>query len=154
MTGVRIKRIKKYLDDAPFMVTYGDGVSDVNIKELVKFHESHGKIMTLTGVQPEGRFGAMDFWDNNCIRSFREKNKADSGWINGGFIVCNPEVLNYVQDDTTMLEREPMERIAEEGQLMCYKHLGFWQCMDTLRDKERLEKLWESGNAPWVIWND
>lgn len=154
MTGGRIKRIKQYLEDKPFMVTYGDGVSNVDIKELTRFHKAHGKMMTLTGVQPEGRFGAMDFSKDGCIRSFREKNREDSGWINGGFMVCNPEVLQYIESDETMLEREPMEKIAELGQLMCYKHHGFWQCMDTLRDREKLEKFWKSGKAPWKVWSD
>lgn len=154
MTGGRVKRVKKYLDNKPFMVTYGDGVSDVNIQELVDFHKSHGKMMTLTGVRPEGRFGVMDFVEDNCIQAFREKSKEDSGWINGGFLICNPEVLDYIEDDTIMLEREPMEQIAHMGELMCYKHRGFWQCMDTLRDKEKLEKMWENGTAPWKVWNE
>ena len=152
MTGGRVKRVKKYLNDEPFMVTYGDGVSNVNIGELVQFHKQHGKAMTLTGVQPEGRFGVMDFSSDNCVQAFREKRQEDSGWINGGFIVCNPEVLDYIQDDTIMLEREPMEQLAQEDQLMCYKHHGFWQCMDTLRDREKLEKLWDEDNAPWKVW--
>lgn len=152
MTGGRIKRVKNYIDNETFMVTYGDGVSDVNIEELIGFHNSHGKLMTLTGVKPEGRFGVMDFLDNNCVRSFREKNKIDSGWINGGFLVCNPEVIDYIADDTIMLEREPMEKLAMEGELMCYKHYGFWQCMDTMRDKEKLDKLWIENNAPWRVW--
>lgn len=152
MTGGRVKRVKKYLDNQTFMVTYGDGVSNVNIKKLVEFHQKHGKAMTLTGVQPEGRFGVMDFGAENQVLSFREKSKEDSGWINGGFLVCNPEVLDYIADDTIMLEREPMEQLAHENQLMCYKHDGFWQCMDTLRDKEKLEKLWAAGQAPWKVW--
>ena len=152
MTGGRVKRVRKYLNDEPFMVTYGDGVSNVNIGELVQFHKQHGKVMTLTGVQPEGRFGVMDFSSDNCVQAFREKRQEDSGWINGGFIVCNPEVLDYIQDDTIMLEREPMEQLAQEDQLMCYKHHGFWQCMDTLRDREKLEKLWDEDNAPWKVW--
>lgn len=154
MTGGRVKRVKKYLDDEPFMVTYGDGVSNVNIKELVAFHKAHGKAMTLTGVQPEGRFGIMDFRDDACVCAFREKSREDSGWINGGFLVCNPETIDYIENDAIMLEREPMENLASKGQLMCYKHSGFWQCMDTLRDKEKLEKLWTSGEAPWKVWAD
>ena len=152
MTGGRIKRIKKYLGNEPFMITYGDGVADVNIFELVKFHEKHGKFMTLTGVRPEGRFGVIDISEKDEINVFREKSKEDMGWINGGFIVCNPEVLDYIKGDEIMLEREPMEMLALQGQLMCYKHYGFWQCMDTLRDKERLEQLWEENNAPWKLW--
>lgn len=154
MTGGRVKRVRKYLDNEPFMVTYGDGVANINIQELVEFHKANGKMMTLTGVQPEGRFGVMDFADDNSIQAFREKSKEDSGWVNGGFIVCNPTVLDYIEGDSVMLEREPMERIAQIGELICYKHHGFWQCMDTLRDKEKLEKLWESGKAPWKIWNE
>lgn len=152
MTGGRVKRVKKYLGNEPFMVTYGDGVSDVNIKKLVEFHQQHGKAMTLTGIRPEGRFGVIDFSEGNQVLAFREKSKEDSGWINGGFLVCNPQVLDYIADDTIMLEREPMEQLARENQLMCYKHDGFWQCMDTLRDKEKLEKLWTSGEAPWKVW--
>lgn len=152
MTGGRVKRVAKFLDKEPFMVTYGDGVANVNIAELVKFHKAHGKAMTLTGVQPEGRFGVMDFTGENCVNAFREKSKEDSGWINGGFLVCNPEVLDYIKDDSIMLEREPMELLAEEGQLMCYKHNGFWQCMDTLRDREKLESMWAENSAPWKIW--
>lgn len=152
MTGGRIKRVKKYIDNETFMVTYGDGVSNVNIRELLQFHEEHGKLMTLTGVQPEGRFGIMEFTDETQVKEFREKSQEDSGWINGGFLVCNPKVLDYIKDDSTMLEREPMEQLAREGQLMCYKHYGFWQCMDTLRDKQKLEALWETDNVPWKTW--
>lgn len=153
MTGGRVKRIKKYLNEnEPFMLTYGDGVSNVNIEELLKFHKNHGKLMTLTGVQPEGRFGVMEFGSEDNVKNFREKNMVDSGWVNGGFLVCNPEVLDYIDGDDIMLEREPMEKIAKEGHLMCYKHKGFWQCMDTLRDKEKLERLWADGCAPWKVW--
>lgn len=152
LTGGRVKRVKKYLEDEPFMVTYGDGVADVDIARLVAFHKEQGKLMTLTGVLPEGRFGAMDLDQNGGILAFREKSRADSGWINGGFLVCDPKVLDYIDGDEMMLEREPMERLASEGNLACYKHRGFWQCMDTLRDKEKLEKLWGSGQAPWKIW--
>ncbi len=152
MTGGRVKRVKEYLGNEPFMVTYGDGVSNVDIAKLVDFHKNHGKIMTITGVQPEGRFGVMDFTGDSQVRAFREKSKEDSGWINGGFLVCNPEVLDYIEDDTIMLEREPMEQLAEMGQLMCFKHPGFWQCMDTLRDREKLEQLWANDEAPWKLW--
>lgn len=152
MTGGRVKRIREHIGDEPFMVTYGDGVSNVNIKELVAFHVKHGKKMTLTGIQPEGRFGVMDFGADGQVQAFREKAKEDSGWINGGFLVCNPEVFDYIEDDTIMLEKEPMEQLALEGELMCYKHSGFWQCMDTLRDREKLEALWSDGMAPWKVW--
>lgn len=151
MTGGRIKRVRKYLDDEPFMVTYGDGVSDINISELVKFHEKHGKIGTMSAVQPEGRFGVLDI-ENNQINAFREKSKDDSGWINCGFMVMNPEIFDYIEGDTTIFEKEPLEGLAKDGQLMAYKHNGFWQCMDTLRDKEKLEKMWSSNNAPWKVW--
>ena len=151
MTGGRIKRIGKYLDNEPFMMTYGDGVADVDINELLQFHNSHGLKATLTGVQPEGRFGVLDL-QGDRIQSFREKSRDDMGWINGGFMVLEPEVLDYIDGDDTMFEREPLERLANEGQLACYKHKGFWQCMDTLRDKEKLEKLISSNQAPWVVW--
>ena len=151
MTGGRIKRVRKYLDDEPFMVTYGDGVSNINISELVKYHQSHGKIGTMSAVQPEGRFGVLDI-ENNQINAFREKSKDDSGWINCGFMVMNPEIFDYIDGDTTIFEKEPLEGLARDSQLMAYKHNGFWQCMDTLRDKEKLEKMWGSNNAPWKVW--
>lgn len=152
MTGGRVKRVKKYLEDSPFMVTYGDGVANVEINKLLAFHKEHGKLMTLTGILPEGRFGVMDFDENSNVLAFREKSKTDTGWVNGGFLVCNPEVLDYIDGDDIMLEREPMERLVLEGELVCYKHNGFWQCMDTLRDKERLERLWNKNSAPWKVW--
>lgn len=152
MTGGRVKRVKKYLEDSPFMVTYGDGVANVEINKLLAFHKEHGKLMTLTGILPEGRFGVMDFDGNSNVLAFREKSKTDTGWINGGFLVCNPEVLDYIEGDDIMLEREPMEKLALEGKLACYKHNGFWQCMDTLRDKEKLERLWNENSAPWKVW--
>ena len=150
MTGGRLKRIGKYLDGT-FLMTYGDGVCNVDINKLIEHHKTHGKLATLTAVQPEGRFGIMDM-DNDYVRSFREKSKKDSGWINGGFMVLEPSVLDYVNDDSIMFEREPLENIANDGQLVNYKHYGFWQCMDTLRDKNKLEDLWQSGNAPWKVW--
>ena len=148
MTGGRLKRIKEYLNNEPFFMTYGDGVSNVDIRATLEFHKKCGKLATITAIQPEGRFGYIDL-DNEKVNSFREKSEHDTGWINAGFMVLEPKVLEYVKDDTIMFEREPMERIAAEGQMVCYKHSGFWQCMDTLRDKEKLEKLWESGQAPW-----
>ncbi len=150
MTGGRVKRIQKYVGDEAFCLTYGDGVCDVDIKKLIAFHKAHGHIATLTGVQPEGRFGIMDL-DGDSILSFREKSKDDTGWINGGFMVFEPTVFDYIKDDTTILEREPLESIAAKGELDCYKHEGFWQCMDTLREKEKLEALWASGKAPWAV---
>lgn len=151
MTGGRIKRIKDYINNETFMLTYGDGVCDVNINELEKFHKSHGKICTLTAVKPEGRFGILDLVDNN-VKSFREKNKQDVGYINGGYMVLEPEIFDYIDNDNTTFEKEPLEKIADNGQLMAYKHNGFWQCMDTLRDKIKLEKLWNENKAPWKVW--
>ncbi len=148
MTGGRLKRIKKYIGSETFLMTYGDGVSNVNINELIKFHKSGGKLSTITAIQPEGRFGYIDL-NENQVQSFREKSEHDTGWINAGFMVLEPKVLDYIDGDSTVFEKQPMERIASEGQMDCYKHTGFWQCMDTLRDKEKLEKLWESGAAPW-----
>lgn len=151
MTGGRIKRIRPYIDNAPFMLTYGDGVSDVNIGKLVEFHKKHGKLMTLTSIKPEGRFGVMDM-EGDRIDAFREKSHDDTGWINGGFMVLQPQIFDYIDGDDTILEKEPLEQVAAEGQLMAFKHKGFWQCMDTQRDKQRLDELWESGEAPWRIW--
>lgn len=151
MTGGRLKRVKDYIGGEAFFMTYGDGVSDVDIPSTLEFHKKHGKLATMTAIQPEGRFGYIDI-DKDNVNSFREKSEHDTGWINAGFMVLEPEVLDYVKDDTIMFEREPMERIAEEGQMVCYKHTGFWQCMDTLRDKQKLEELWVSGKAPWKVW--
>ena len=148
MTGGRIKRIKEYIDNETFFLTYGDGVSNVDIKKTLEFHKSHGKLATITTIQPEGRFGYIDLEEDKVL-SFREKSDHDTGWINAGFMVLEPKVIDYIEDDTSVFEREPMEKIASEGQMMCYKHTGFWQCMDTLRDKEKLENLWKSGKAPW-----
>lgn len=153
MTGGRIKRIKEYLNNEPFFMTYGDGVSDVDILRLLKFYKGQNKIAVLTAIQPDGRFGTIGLEGNQVI-SFREKNKKDVGWINGGFMILDPKVLDYIQDDSTIFEQETLELLAHKGELMCYKHEGFWQCMDTLRDKERLETLWNSGNAPWKKWID
>ena len=149
MTGGRLLRLKNNLKDSnTFMLTYGDGVSDVNISELLKFHHSHGKIATLTAVRPPVRFGELIIKDNK-IEQFAEKPQATKGWINGGFFVFNKEIFDYIKGDEIMLEREPFERLTQVGELMAYKHLGFWQCMDTLREKKVLEKLWETKNAPW-----
>ena len=151
MTGGRIKRISKYIDDEAFCLTYGDGVSNVPIDRLIKFHEKNKRKATLTAVRPEGRFGMMDM-DGDNITAFREKNATDAGWINGGFMVLEPDVLDVIEGDSTVFEREPIERLASEGELMAYKHDGFWQCMDTMRDKEGLQTLWDSGKAPWKTW--
>ncbi|PGW84876.1 glucose-1-phosphate cytidylyltransferase [Bacillus cereus] len=153
LTGGRIKRVKDYIGNEPFMLTYGDGVADVNIHELVDFHKSHGKAATITAIQPGGRFGMLDIDDREGINSFKEKSKEDGGWINGGFMVLNPEVIDYISDDTTVFEKEPLETIALEGELKAHRHNGFWQCMDTLRDKQLLEKLLKDGQAPWKVWD-
>ncbi|MEG2520668.1 MAG: glucose-1-phosphate cytidylyltransferase [Christensenellaceae bacterium] len=154
MTGGRVRRIKEYVDNKPFMLTYGDGVADVNIDELVRFHKQHGKIATMTAIQPLGRFGMLDINNGNSISSFREKLQQDSGWINGGFMVLEPAIFDYIENDSTVLEKEPLEKLAKEGQLMAYKHDGFWQCMDTMRDKMLLDTLLLENKAPWKVWKD
>lgn len=154
MTGGRLKRVKSFIGDEPFFMTYGDGVANVNIKELLEFHKAHGKKATLTAVKPDSRFGVLDITDNNQINAFREKSQVDSGYINAGFMALEPDVLDYIKDDSVMFEREPLEALAENNQLMCFKHNGFWQCMDTLRDKVKLETLWVENKAPWKVWND
>lgn len=151
MTGGRIKRIQKYIGDEPFMLTYGDGVSDVNINELVEFHKEKRTIATLTAVQPEGRFGVLDIQDD-MVKSFREKSQNDMGWINSGFMVLEPQIFNYIEGDDTIFERQPLERVANENQLSVYKHHGFWQCMDTMKDKKKLEEMLAKGKAPWKVW--
>ena len=153
MTGGRLKRVKDYIGNETFLMTYGDGVSDVDIKKVVEFHKANGKLATITAIQPEGRFGYIDL-DNNKVLSFREKSDHDTGWINAGFMVLEPQVLSFIDGDSSIFEREPMERIASQGEMDCYKHVGFWQCMDTLRDKEKLESLWKSGKAPWKVWKE
>ena len=151
-TGARVKRVQKYIGSEPFMLTYGDGVSDVNLNALLEQHKDSGKIVTLTGIQPGGRFGVLDL-DGPDIVGFREKAKEDGGWINGGFMVMEPEIFDYLSaDDGCILERRPMESLAKEGKLGIYKHKGFWQCMDTQRDKIWLEERWKTGNAPWKVW--
>lgn len=152
MTGGRVKRIKDYIGNETFMLTYGDGVCDVNITELVKFHESHGKKLTMTAIQPGGKFGALSIDEHNIINSFVEKAKEDGGWINGGYMVVNPEVIDYIDDDSTVFEKSPLERLANEGELVAYKYDGFWQCMDTLKDKNYLEDLLNKNKAPWKKW--
>ena len=152
MTGGRIKRIQKYIGNEPFMLTYGDGVSDVNIAKLVKFHKSHGKIATITAINVGQRFGVLDINEDNEINGFREKSDNDGSVINGGFMVLNPEIFEYIEGDNTVFEKKPLETVAKIGELMAYKHDGFWKCMDTQRDKQQLESLWESGEAPWKMW--
>ena len=152
MTGGRIKRAAKYIGEDDFLLTYGDGLSNVDVLATVKHHKSHGKKITMTAVQPAGRYGALDIKDDNSILSFKEKPKGDGAWINGGFFVCKPDVLNYIVDDSTVFEQEPLTNLATEGELMSFKHDGFWECMDTLRDKNNLCQLWDSGQAPWKQW--
>jgi glucose-1-phosphate cytidylyltransferase len=152
MTGGRLKRVQRYLGEGPFCFTYGDGVGDVDIRQLVDFHKRHGRIATLTAVQPPGRFGALNL-DVSRVVSFEEKPHGDGGWINGGFFVLDPKAVSYIADDATVWERTPMEALAREGQLEAYFHRGFWQPMDTLRDKMHLEELWTSGAAPWKVWS-
>ncbi len=151
MTGGRIKRIQKYVGNEPFMMTYGDGVSDIDLNELVSFHKKHGKLATMSSVRPESRFGNLDI-NNGQVIEFREKDIIDSTWINCGFMVLEPEVFDYIEGDDTVFEREPLQQLASKGQLMTYQHKGFWQCMDTLRDKQKLENMWESGKAAWKLW--
>jgi glucose-1-phosphate cytidylyltransferase len=153
MTGGRVKRAEKYIGNEPFFLTYGDGVSDININELLKFHKSHGKKMSMTAIQPEGRFGALEFQEGNKVSKFLEKPKGDGSWINGGFFVCEPSVLDYIRKgDETIFEKDPLENLATEGELYSYKHDGFWKCMDTLRDKNQLNEMWDSNHAKWKTW--
>jgi glucose-1-phosphate cytidylyltransferase len=153
MTGSRIKKVKNYVGNEPFLLTYGDGVSDVNINDLILFHKSHGKAITITSVQPEGRYGSLVVNDEQKVLSFQEKPKGDEAWINAGFFVCQPEVFNFIPDgEHIIFEREPLEGLAREGQLYTYKHYGFWKPMDTQRDKGQMEELIEKNNAPWIKW--
>ena len=152
MTGGRVKRIQKYVGNETFMLTYGDGVSDVNIKELVEFHKANGKKATLTAINVDQRFGVLDINENNKIENFREKSNVDSSLINGGYMVLEPDVFNYIEGDTTVFEKGPLEKLAKEGELVAYRHDGFWKCMDTLRDKNQLEEMWNSNNAKWKVW--
>ena len=150
-TGGRIKRLKPYLDDGTFLLTWGDGVSDIDLDELTKFHRSHGKLATVTAVRPPARFGRLNI-DNDKVYSFEEKPQMSEGWINGAFFALEPGIFDYIEGDDTHFEKAPLENLASDGQLMAFRHEGFWQCMDTLRDKVRLEKLWDDGNAPWKSW--
>lgn len=152
MTGGRVKRIQEYVGNEPFMLTYGDGVSDVNIKELVAYHKAHGKLATVTSIQPSGRFGALDLSETNDVLGFQEKPKGDGAWINAGFFVLQPEIFDYIPGDSTILEKDPLENLSKNGELVAYKHAGFWQPMDSLRDKNHLEELWKSGKAQWKLW--
>ncbi|ABQ27941.1 glucose-1-phosphate cytidylyltransferase [Geotalea uraniireducens] len=152
MTGGRVKRIAPYVADETFMLTYGDGVADVDISKLIDFHKRHGKLATVTSTQPSGRFGALSIDGANNVTAFQEKPAGDGSWINGGFFVLEPQVLDRIAGDATVFEKEPLEGLSRDSQLAAYKHSGFWQPMDTLRDKMHLEELWTSGRAPWKIW--
>ena len=152
MTGGRLKRIQKYVGDQTFMMTYGDGVSDIDLDALLEFHRVHKKAATLTAIQPGGRFGVLDIDDNETVRQFSEKAKEDGGWHNAGFMVLEPEVFDYIEGDDTFFEKEPLENLALDGKLAAYRHEGFWKCMDTMRDKGMLDELWNSGQAPWKRW--
>ncbi len=155
MTGARIKKVKHYIDNQPFLLTYGDGVGDIDIQKTIDFHKQHGKLLTMTSAQPEGRFGALNIDQNtNQVLEFQEKPKGDGSWINAGFFVCQPEVLDYIDaGDEVVFEQEPLKNLAKDGQIYTYKHDGFWMPMDTLRDKFELNKLWEDQQAPWKVWN-
>ena len=152
MTGGRVKRVRDFIGDEPFMLTYGDGVSDVNIRELLDFHKSHGKMVTMSAYNAGQRFGILDINANGQIKEFREKAKNDGNLINIGYMVCNPEFIDLIAGDETVLEKEPLQTVAKNGELMAYKHNGFWQCMDTLREKEKLEEMLKAGTAPWKVW--
>ena len=154
MTGGRVKRIQKYVGNEPFMLTYGDGVCDVDIQKLVAFHQSHGKVATLTAVMQEQQKGVLNIGGDNAVKSFREKNISDGAPINAGYMVLNPEIFDFIEGDQTVFEREPLESLAAKGELMSYMHKGFWQCMDNMREKTLLEKLLENGTAPWKKWSD
>jgi glucose-1-phosphate cytidylyltransferase len=151
-TGGRLKRLESQLKDGPFMITYGDGVCDVNLRDLLEFHRAHGRIGTITAVRPPARFGGLIFDGDGMVVDFTEKPQIGEGWINGGFMVFEPEIFNYLKDDASSLEADALEQLASEHQLAAYPHGGFWQCMDTLRDKRLLENLWQDGTAPWKVW--
>ncbi len=153
MTGGRLKRVAKYLDNEDFCLTYGDGLANVNIRNLISYHKKQNTLATLTATQPPGRFGAL-YLEGEKVLGFKEKPQGDGSWINGGFFVLSPKVIQYINDDDTIWEKEPLERLAQEGQLSAYQHNDFWHPMDTLRDKNYLEELWETGEAPWKIWQD
>jgi glucose-1-phosphate cytidylyltransferase len=154
MTGGRVKRVQDYVGNETFMLTYGDGVADIDIHKLVAYHQSHGKLATISSTQPSGRFGALNIGEDNRVQDFQEKPKGDGGWINAGFFVLEPTVFNYINGDSTIFEKDPLENLAGDGQLMVYKHTGFWQPMDTIRDKNQLEDLWKAGKAPWKVWDN
>lgn len=154
MTGGRIKKAQDFIGNEPFMLTYGDGVADINIAELVKFHKSHGKLLTMTSAQPDGRFGALEIDENNQVKEFKEKPKGDGSWINAGYFVCEPKVFDYILDgDSTVFEQEPLKNLAKDGEIFTYKHHDFWMPMDTLRDKIKLNEMWQDKSSPWKVWD-
>lgn len=153
MTGGRVKRIQKYIGNEPFLLTYGDGVSDIDISELVRFHKAHGKYCTVTATSVGQKFGVLEIDRDSQVNGFREKNDADGSVVNMGFMVCEPQVFDYIEGDRMVLEREPLENLVKDNQLMAYRYAGFWQCMDTMQEKEKLETLWENGEAPWKVWD-
>ena len=154
MTGGRIKRAQDFVGEDPFMLTYGDGVADINIEELVKFHKTHGKAMTMTSAQPDGRFGALNIDENNKVKEFKEKPKGDGSWINAGYFICEPKVFDYIVDgDSSVFEQSPLMNLAKDDEVHTYKHHDFWMPMDTLRDKHKLNELWSSDKAPWKVWD-
>ena len=154
MTGARIKKAKAYIGNEPFMLTYGDGVADLNIQDALEFHQQHGKLMTMTSAQPDGRFGALDINDNNKVIEFQEKPKGDGSWINAGYFICQPEVLDYINDDNDeVFEQGPLKNLAKDGQIYTYKHNGFWMPMDTLRDKNLLNEMCKNEEAAWMVWD-
>ena len=152
MTGGRIKRAREYIKDDSFLLTYGDGVSDIDIAKLVDFHKKHDKKITMTAVQPAGRYGALELNDDGLVSRFKEKPQGDGAWINGGYFVCDRRVLDYIDDDSTVFEEGPLTQAAEAGEILARKHSGFWQCMDTLRDRTNLCKMWDDNQAPWRVW--
>lgn len=154
MTGGRVKRIKKFIGNEPFFLTYGDGVSDIDIIKSLEFHKSHGKICTMTATNIGQRFGVLDIMDNGDITGFREKSDDDGSLINVGYMICQPEIFDYIDGDETVFEKQPLENLAKKSQLVAYRHTGFWQCMDTQREKEKLEEMWAGGKAPWKVWQD
>ena len=154
MTGGRVKRAQEFIGDEPFMLTYGDGVANIDIKNLVEFHKAHGKSMTMTSAQPDGRFGALDIDKDNQVKEFKEKPKGDGSWINAGYFVCEPKVFDYITEgDSTVFEQAPLQNLAKDGEIYTYKHDDFWMPMDTLRDKHKLEELWADDQAPWKVWD-
>lgn len=153
MTGGRIKRAKEYIGNQTFLLTYGDGISDIDIIKTINFHKNHKKKLSMTAVQPDGRYGSLKIEQDNKVSNFEEKPLGDGTWINGGFFVCEPSVIDLIKDDSTIFEREPLNQLSKQGELMAMKHSGFWGCMDTMRDKNRLSELWDMNKAPWKIWN-